>query len=73
MCQAFALINNCQFAASTGDVVKIMVDTAEMEGVKLALGWVREAVPRGGGPVRICTDCKAIVGGLVSPANTDDV
>ena len=46
---------------------------AEVEVVKLAPSWVRDADPRVVGPVMICTDCRAIIEDLASPPTCDDV
>ena len=46
---------------------------AEVEGVKLALSWLRDAVPHVVGPVLICTDCRTIIEDLASTPTSDDV
>ena len=46
---------------------------AEVEGLKLAVNWVRESGPHQVGRVMICTDCRVITAGLASPSTEDDV
>ena len=45
---------------------------AEVEGVKLAVTWVREAGHKCQGPVMICTDCRAVTAGLRSSTEAEE-
>jgi len=46
---------------------------AEVEGLKLALSWIKDAGPSVVGPVMVCTDCRGIVEGLAACHGADDV
>ena len=46
---------------------------AEVEGVKLTLSWVRDAVPHAVAPVMVCMDCRGIVEGFASHHRSDEV